>query len=134
MSLCFSAVIMFKAVVAVLCCACAVSAMSVKALKKVSYVSPDGGNSMWFERSASTDLDSSATGYVYNNDGLGPATILHLNSHPALQAFQQINHGFETLGQPVQEYSKGEGSVGNSGYYANGGVKGGKGWYKFTSF
>lgn len=117
---------MFR-VVSLLFCACAVSAMSMKASKKISYVSPDGGNSMWFERSATADLDSSATGYVYNNDGLGPATILHLNSHPALQAFQQINHGFESIGQPVLEYNKGEGSLANSGYYANAGEKGAKG-------
>lgn len=119
---------MLRLAVAVLCCVDAIVAMSVKAVasKKMSFESPDGGNSMWVERSSTADLDSSASGYVYNSDGLGPATILHLNSHPAALAFQQINQGFDSI-HPIQEFSKGGGSEGSSGYYANNGDKGEKG-------
>jgi len=120
---------MFGIVAAILSVAAvAVSGMSVKSSKKLSFESPDGHNSMWMERSSSADLDSSATGYVYAQDGLGPDTLLHLSSLQSAPVFEQINHGFDNVGYPFhQQYANGGGSQGVGSYFANGGEKGDKG-------
>lgn len=115
-------------------CSCAGMSMVAKSSKTMTVTSPDGAKKMFVEHSSTSDLDSSASGYIYQSDGKNPATIVHLGEaqYQEPHEFSQLlNRGYEPLIQPSVydgKYVQEKGEENEEGYYADGGEKGEKGY------
>lgn len=125
-------------IVSVLCLACSCSGMSMvaKSSKSMTMTSPDGAKKMFVEHSATSDLDSSASGYIYQSDGKNPATIVKLgeaNYHEPQEFSQLINQGFIRPAFDAK-YLQEKGEENSEGYYSNNGEKGGKGYQGYNEF
>jgi hypothetical protein len=68
---------------------------------------------MYMARSASSDLESSATGYIYRSDGSGPASYVQLSDHDNDEA--SSGHYLAGLGGAGVGYHHYPGLVGGSG-------------------
>lgn len=121
-------------------CSCGGMSMVAKSSKTMTVTSPDGNKKMFVEHSSQSDLDSSASGYIYQSDGKNPATIVHLgeaNYHEPQEFSQLLNRGYETLIHPSVydgKYIQEKGQENEEGFYSNGGEKGDKGYKGFEEF
>ncbi|KAK6637819.1 hypothetical protein RUM44_008241 [Polyplax serrata] len=86
-------------------CSCSCMSLSAESSKRMTLTSPDGARKVFFEHASKSDLDGSASGYIYQSDGKGPGTIVHLGESHYVepQDFTQfVNHGYESFVQPIK--------------------------------
>lgn len=128
-------------------CFCSSMSLSAESSKRMTFTSPDGARKMFFEHASKSDLEGSASGYIYQSDGKGPATIVHLGEPHYAEPHdftQFVNHGYEAFLEPVKfetvnyqpfggHFFGGDHFGGNKGYFLKGGdgLFGGEGAGKF---